>query len=117
MLRSSASWRERSSRATRVRESREFLRPPSKARSPKSPRRSKWYRGAQGRTYSFISVPRTSRLSPPRFGMRDSDQLTLHHGEYWYALLAVSPQPETLEAANVGVVFGNGRTFALRFIP
>jgi hypothetical protein len=49
--------------------------------------------------------------------MRDSDQLTLHHGEYWYALLAVSPQPETLEAANVGVVFGNGRTFALRFIP
>lgn len=49
--------------------------------------------------------------------MRDSEQLTLHEGQYWYALLAVSPQPESHEAANVGVVFGNGRTFALRYLP
>jgi hypothetical protein len=49
--------------------------------------------------------------------MPDEAQLTFHEGAYWYALLAVAPQPETLEAANVAVVFGNGRTFALKFLP
>jgi hypothetical protein len=49
--------------------------------------------------------------------MRDDAQLTLHEDTYWYAVLAIAPQPETLEAANVGVVFGNGRTFALKYLP
>lgn len=36
---------------------------------------------------------------------------------YWYALIAASPTPETEEAANVGVVVGNGEAVQLGYVP
>ena len=34
----------------------------------------------------------------------------------WYALVAATPRPESGEAANVAVLFGNGRAYGLRFV-
>ena len=44
------------------------------------------------------------------------DQLGFPDQSHWYALVSVAPRPETHEAANVAVVFGNGRAYHLAYL-